>query len=136
MEDRINNLGQVEYLDLKHRYYIVIALSKEAETHLFDCQFFDEKGDIKEGYDGFWFDERMFLLMEKYFFNFIDSECDLLINMYEEEFAFSDQLPQIMNIIDRMTNECDNDEVLELAKEFRRIVAKAIEIDTAVGFCF
>lgn len=136
MENRINNLGQVEYLDLKHRYYIVIALSKDAENHLYDCQFFDEEGNIKDGYDGFWFNEKMFLLMEKYFFNFIDSECNLLINMYEEEFAFPDVLPQILDIIDRMSNECDNKEVLELAKDFRRIVVKAIELDTAVGFCF
>ncbi len=136
MEDRINNMGQVDYLDLQHRYYIVIALSKEAENHLYDCQFYDDKGDIKEGYEGFWFDEKAFLLMEKYFFNFIDSECNLLINMYEEEFAFPEQLPNILEIIDRMSNECDNDKVLKLAKDFRSLVVKAIELNTPVGFCF
>lgn len=136
MTDNINNLGQVEYLDLKHRYYIVIALSKDKENHLFDCQFYDDNGDIKEGYEGFWFDEKAYLLMEKYFFNFIDSECDLIINMYEEEFAFPDKLPKIIEIIDRMTNECDDNEILKLAKDFRRIVEKAIKLETAVGFCF
>ena len=71
---------EVKYLDLNHHYYIVIALKKEFEDHLFDRHFFDDNGNIKEGYDGFWFNEKMFYLMEKYFFNIIDEECDLIID--------------------------------------------------------
>ena len=125
-----------KYLDLSHRYYIVIALSKASENSLFDCHFFDDKGEIKEGYEGFWFNEKMFLLMEEYFFNFIDAECNLLINMYEGEFVFPDKLPQVLSIIDRMMKQCDNDEILELAEKLRAIIKKAINLDTAVGFCF
>ena len=43
--------GYTEYLDLNHRYYIVIALKKELENNIYDCHFFDEKGEIKEGFD-------------------------------------------------------------------------------------
>ena len=68
--------GYTEYLDLNHRYYIVIALKKELENNIYDCHFFDEKGEIKEGFDGFWFDEKLYLLLEKYLFNFISAECD------------------------------------------------------------
>ena len=133
-----NNIvpGQVEYLNPKHRYYIVIALKKDLENNIYDCHFFDDNGDIKDGYQGFWFDERMFLLMEKYLFNFIDAECDLLINMYEEEYAEPGYLPQILEITNRTINSCDNDEVLKLIKEFRTLVEKAIELNTVVGFCF
>ena len=131
-----NIIQHTKYLDLNHRYYIVIALNKEAENDLFDCHFFDDNGDIKKDYDGFWFNERMFLLMEEYFFNFIDAECDLLINMYEEEFVFSDKLPQVLSIVNRMIKECDNNEVLELAEKLRNLIEKAIKLDTAVGFCF
>ena len=128
--------GYSEYLSLKHRYYIVMALSKDKEDQLFDCQFFDENGNIKEGYEGFWFDEKMFLLMEQYFFNFIDDECGLIINMYEEEYIFPEQLSQAIEIVDRMIPECDNDEVLELARKLRALLSKAKELHTAVGFCF
>lgn len=136
MKDEEKLPGYVEYLDLKHRYYIVIALKKELEDNIYDCHFFDENGDIKEGYQGFWFDEKLFLLMEKYLFNFIDAECDLLINMYEEEWAEPEILPHILEITDRTINNCDNDEVLKLAKEFRSLVEKAIDINAVVGFCF
>ena len=42
-------IHHVEYLDLNHRYNVVIALKKELEDSLFDCHFFDDEGDIKEG---------------------------------------------------------------------------------------
>ena len=133
----MNNIpGYTEYLDLNHRYYIVIALKKELENNIYDCHFFDEKGDIKEGFDGFWFDEKLYLLLEKYLFNFISAECDLIIHMYEEEYAEPETLPHILEIIDRMVNNCDNEDVLKPAKEFRKLVEKAIELDTVVGFCF
>ncbi len=132
----LNGIQHTKYLDLNHRYYIVIALNKESENSLFDCHFFDDNGDIKNDYEGFWFDEKMFLLMEEYFFNFIDAECDLLINMYEEEFVFPDKLPQVLSIVNRMMKECDNNEVLELAEKLRFLIEKAIKLDTAVGFCF
>ena len=132
----MDNTQHAQYLDLNHRYYIVIALNKEAENSLFDCHFFDNQGDIKKDYEGFWFDEKMFLLMEEYFFNFIDAECDLLINMYEEEFVFPDKLPHVLSIVNRLMKDCDHDEVLVLAQKLRKLIEKAIELDTAVGFCF
>ena len=110
-EIEIRNLGRVKYLDLGHRYFL-------------------------EGYEGFWFDERLFLLMEKYFFNFIDQECNLIITMYEEEFVEPETLPKVLEIIDRQMKNCDNDEVLELAKQLRDVVSKAIEVKSPVGFCF
>ncbi len=126
----------VEYLDLNHRYYIVIAQEKKYEDHLYDCQFTDDKGDFLEGYEGMWFDEKSFLLMEKYLFNFIDAECDLLINMYEEEYADSDKLPKIVEITKRMINNSDNQNFINLANKFLTIVEKAISLNTFVGFCF
>lgn len=128
--------GYVEHLDLNHRYYIVIALTKDKEDNLFDCKFFDDKGDIKEGYDGFWFDEKMYLLMEEYFFNFIDDECELIITMYEEEYVYPEQLDQVIEIVNRMMHECDNEEVLVLANKLLGILEKAKLLNTVVGFCF
>lgn len=135
-EIRIIDRGNVEYLDLLHRYYIVIAISQEYIDHLYDCHFFNDNGDFMDGYEGFWFDERLFLLMEEYFFIFINEECDLLISMYEEEFVELEMLPKVLEIIDRQMKNCDNDEVLELAKQLRDVVSKAIEVKSPVGFCF
>ena len=88
--------------------------------------------------DFYWFmkfHEDKFYLMEKYLFNFIDAECNLLINMYEEEWIEGDNLKKNLEITDRMINNSDNEEFLELAKEFRNLVLKAIEVNTCVG-CF
>ena len=38
-EIEIRNLGRVKYLDLGHRYYIVIAQSEEYLDHLYYCHF-------------------------------------------------------------------------------------------------
>ena len=136
--DNVNSkkLEYVDYLDLNHRYYIVIALRKELEDHLYDCSFTDDKGDILEGYEGMWFDEKAFLLMEKYLFNFINAECDLLINMYEEEYIDLDQLSKAEEITKCMINNSDNREFIKLANKFLSIVKKAISLNTFVGLCF
>lgn len=125
-----------EFLDLNHRYSIVIALDKEHENELIDCHFYNDYGEFKDGFMGMYFNEKKFLLMEKYLFNFINTECDLLISMYEEEWAEAGKLPQILEITSRMINNSDNQEFLKSAKEFKKIVEKAIELDTFIGFCF
>lgn len=135
-EIEINDLGRVEYLNLMHRYYIVIAQGEEYLDHLYDCHFFDDNGDIMEGYEGFWFNERLFLLMEKYFFIPIDDECNLLINMYEEEYAEPEILPKVLEIVNRQLMNCDNDEAFELGNQLRDVIVKAIEVNSPVGFCF
>ncbi|MCR5662744.1 MAG: hypothetical protein K6G50_11560 [bacterium] len=128
--------GYVEFLDLNHRYYIVIALKEGLESEIYTCHFYDDSGDINDNYLGFWFNEKVFLLMEKYLFNFINQECGLLINMYEEEYADPEQLPKILEITNRMICNSDNDVFLEYANQFKAIVEKAIELQTIVGFCF
>lgn len=128
--------GYVDYLDLNHRYYIVIALKEGLESEFYTCHFYDDNGEIRDNYLGFWFNEKVFLLMEKYLFNFINKECGLLINMYEEEYAEPEQLPKILEITNRMICNSDNDEFLKYANQFKTIVEKAIELQTVVGFCF
>ena len=54
----------------------------------------------------------------------------------KEQFAEPEILPQVLDIVDRQIKNCDNDEVLELAKQLRNIVIKAIEVSSPVGFCF
>ncbi|MBQ4080809.1 MAG: hypothetical protein II655_01815 [Thermoguttaceae bacterium] len=136
--------GHVEYLSLNHRYYVVIALRKELEDSIFDCHFFDDNGNIKEGFEGFWFNEKVFLTVEKYLFDFINSECGLWIDMYEEEDIFPEKLRQALEITNRqiLAVEKDADKIpdakvfLEMAGKIKALIEKAIELDTVVGFCF
>ncbi len=136
--------GHVEYLSLNHRYYVVIALRKELEDSIFDCHFFDDNGNIKEGFEGFWFNEKVFLTVEKYLFDFINSECGLWIDMYEEEDIFPEKLRQALEITNRqiLTVEKDADKIpdsdvfLETAGKIKALIEKAIALDTVVGFCF
>ena len=136
--------GYVEYLSLNHRYYVVIALRKELEDSIFDCHFFDDNGNIKEGFEGFWFNEKVFLTVEKYLFDFINSECGLWIDMYEEEDIFPEKLRQALEITNRqiLAVEKDADKIpdsdvfLETAGKIKALIEKAVELDTVVGFFF
>ena len=136
--------GHVEYLSLNHRYYVVIALRKELEDSIFDCHFFDDNGNIRDGFEGFWFNEKVFLTVEKYLFDFINSECGLWIDMYEEEDIFPEKLRQALEITNRqiLAVEKDADKIpdakvfLETAGKIKALIEKAIELDTVVGFCF
>ena len=136
--------GHVEYLSLNHRYYVVIALRKELEDSIFDCHFFDDNGNIKEGFEGFWFNEKVFLTVEEYLFDFINSECGLWIDMYEEEDIFPEKLRQALAITNRqiLAVEKDADKIpdskvfLETAGKIKALIEKAVELDTVVGFCF
>ena len=77
-----------------------------------------KNGGYKGKYDlpggGMKFHEDTYLLMEKYLFDFINVECDLLINMYEEEWIDGENLSKTLEITGRMISNCDNKEFHEL----------------------
>lgn len=133
-----NNIpGYKEYLDMNKWYYILVPVNSEANNALSDYAFYDKDADkVKDGFLYMRFHEDKYCLMEEYLFNFIDAECDLLINMYEEEFADQEVLPSILEITDRMINSSDNEEFIKLASEFKELVEKAIEFNTCIGFFF
>lgn len=133
-----NNIpGYKEYLDMDKWYYILVPVNAEANDALSDYAFYDKEADkVKDGFLYMRFHEDKYCLMEEYLFNFIDAECDLLINMYEEEFADQDTLPSILEITERMINSSDNSEFIKLANEFKVLVEKAIQFNTCIGFFF
>ena len=133
-----NNIPKYQkYLDMNKWYYILVPVNSDAYEELDNYSFFDNaKNKVKDGFLYMRFHEDKYCLMEEYLFNFIDAECDLLINMYEEEFIDLDKLPQVLEITDRMISSSDNNEFIELANEFRKLVCKAIEYKTCVGVFF
>ena len=133
----VDGTRYVKYLDLNKWYCVLVPKDKNAENDMADYNFWDEsKNDVRDDFFYMKFHEDTFLLMEKYLFNFIDAECNLLINMYEEEWIEGDNLAKTIEITDRMINNCDNDKFVELAKEFRTLVEKAIQYGTCVGCYF
>lgn len=133
-----NNIpGYKEYLDMDKWYYILVPVNAEANDALSDYAFYDKEADkVKDGFLYMRFHEDKYCLMEEYLFNFIDAECNLLINMYEEEFADQDTLPSILEITERVINSSDNAEFIKLANEFKVLVKKAIQFNTCIGFFF
>jgi hypothetical protein len=134
----MNNIaGYHEYLDMNKWYYILVPVNDEASDILSDYAFYDKELDrVKDGFLYMQFHEDKYCLMEEYLFNFIDAECDLMINMYEEEFADQEHLPSILEITERMIDSSDNEEFIELANEFKGLVQKAIDFNTCIGFFF
>lgn len=132
----VDGVRYVKYLDLNKWYCVVVPKDKDAYNEMCDYKVWDDdKGDVRDIYWFMKFHEDKFYLMEEYLFNFIDAECNLLINMYEEEWIEGENLQKTLEITDRMINNCDNEEFLILAKKFRQLVEKAIEANTCVG-CF
>jgi len=133
-----NNMpGYKEYLDMDKWYYILVPVNNEASDALSDYDFYDRTADrVKDGFLYMRFHEDKYCLMEEYLFNFIDAECNLLINMYEEEFADQEVLPSVLEITERMIASSDNNEFIKLADEFKELVKKAIQFNTCIGFFF
>ena len=136
-ERTVDGTRYVKYLDLNKWYCVLVPKDENAVNDMADYSFWDDKkGDVRDCYWFMKFHEDIYLLMEKYLFNFIDAECNLLINMYEEEWIEGDNLSKTLEITDIMINNSDNEKFVDLAKEFRALVEKAIQYNTCVGCYF
>lgn len=133
-----NNLvpGQVEFLDLTHPYLVLVPKDEEGLKLLYDGLIYTEAGEINKKFQYMKMDEKQFLLMEKYLFNFLCVECDLIITMYEEEWADGDKLLNIKNITNKALAISDNVEFKKLANEFLNLVQLSIELKTSLVFYF
>ena len=126
-----------EYLDANHSYFILVPQNQGALDDLYDGHFFDEeKGIVRDDFLYMVFDEKDYLLMEEYLFNFVDARCDLIITMYEEEWAEGECLDTIRDITIRMIGNCDNKRFIELANEFKNLILRARELKMPVVFYF
>ena len=74
--------------------------------------------------------------MESKLFDFINVECDTLINMYEEEILDTDQLDKAINIIEVIISNTDDKTLLQFAQMLLELLNLAKRNRTIVGFCF
>ena len=85
---------------------------------------------------GLIFYEDTFYYMESKLFDFINVECDTLINMYEEEILDTDQLDKAINIIEVIISNNDDKTLLQFAQMLLELLNLAKRNRTIVGFCF
>ena len=136
MGEKINIPGYVEYLDLTHPYLVLVPKNDEGLDLLYDAHIYSDCGKINEKLEYMQFNEKQFLLLEKYLFNFLCDSCDLIITMYEEEWVEGEKLIDVLSITNQAINNSDNQEFIILAKRFRELVQMAIELKTSLVFYF
>ncbi len=136
MKNNNVTINQVEFLDLNHPYLILVPKDDDAQDLLFDGKIYVRNGEINDKFEYMEFNEKQYLLLEKYLFNFICAECGLIITMYEEEWIEGDMLYAVEKITDRMIVNSDNEEFIGLANKFLDLVKLAIKLDKSLVLYF
>lgn len=124
-----------EYLDLEKDYFILVPLNEEGLNELYSYDIYKDDY-VSNNIKAMIFHEDTFCYMESRLFDFINVECNLLINIYEEEIAETDQLMKILDITDLLIKNSDDEKFLEFANEFRLMITTAIEKNSCIGFYF
>lgn len=130
------DLNLKEYVDESHKYYILVPLNENGEEQLYNYDFYDDKGGVNSNFKFMMFNEETFLYMEKRLLDFINVECDVLINMYEEEILEHEQLPKARQTIEKVLRNTDDKRLIEFACELEDLIDFAVENKKEVGFYF
>lgn len=123
------------YLNLSHSYRILVPKNSDAAERLYVYDIYDN-GEICSDMVCLEFHEDTFYYMESRILDFINVECDLLINMYEEEVLENEQLDSAINIVDILVRNSDDDAVITFGKKLLDLMRLAKECGTVVGFYF
>ena len=124
-----------ECIDPAHEYRILVPVNDEATELLYKGEIYIN-GEISNDMIGLIFYEDTFYYMESKLFDFINVECDTLINMYEEEILDADQLDKAINIIEVIISNTDDKTLLQFAQMLLELLNLAKRNRTIVGFCF
>ena len=122
-------------LDLSHNYYIIVPLDAEGIERLYRYDIYFN-GEIRSDMAVLVFHEDVFYYMEPRLFDFINVECGLLINMYEEETLENDQLDKAIAIVEVVMNNSDDDVVIDFAKKVLELLRLAKQHGAIMGFYF
>ena len=124
-----------QFLDLTHEYLILVPLNETGVEDLYQGNIY--KGNfINANFKYMLFNEETYYFLEKKLFDFINVECDMLINMYEEEIADPSKLLKIQDTTDLLLRNNDDEKFSELIEEFKELLKLAIEKKTCMGFYF
>ena len=131
----------VKYLDIKKEYYILVPLNKKALEDLYrykiykkHCQ--EDECIIKDTFKAMIFHEDTYYEMESMLFDYINVECDIIINMYEEAIVENNQLEKVLLLTNSLLESSKDENFIKFATEFKSLVELAIKKKTVIGFYF
>lgn len=122
-------------INLSKEYKIIVPLDAAAADQLYEYDIY-QNGEIRNGMVGLVFYEDTFYYMEKRLLDFINVECGLLINMYEEEVLENDQLDKGIQVVELVMNNSDDSVLLDFAQKLLELLRLAKKQGTIVGFYF
>ena len=122
-------------INLSKDYKIIVPLDDIATEQLYECDIY-QNGEIRNNMVGIVFHEDTFYYMEKRLLDFINVECGLLINMYEEEVIENNQLDKAIDTVELVMNNSDDSVLLNFAQTLLSLLKLAKKQGTIVGFYF
>ena len=82
------------------------------------------------------FHEDTYYEMESMLFDYINVECDIIINMYEEAIVENNQLEKVLLLTNSLLESSKDEKFIKFATEFKSLVELAIKKKTVIGFYF
>ena len=132
-----NSQSKITFKD----YYILVPLTQEAIDDLYRYDIYKENCDkredlIRDSFKAMIFDEETYHFLDNNLFTFINAECDVMIDIYEEETVENDQLGSVLELTNSLLESSNDERFIKLATEFKSLVELAIKKKTVVGFYF
>ena len=122
-------------------YYILTPLNKRAIEDLCRRKIYKRhcKADeciIKDTFKAMIFKEDTYFYLEDNLFTLINAECDVMIDIYEDEIIWNEQLETVLELTNSLLESSNDERFIKLATEFKSLVELAIKKKTVIGFCF
>lgn len=128
----------IKILDPEKPYYILVPKSDDFSERLYRYEIYNDKGVDTDAFLYIEFREEFYYEIEQRLFDFINKQCNLYINMYEEEVIEPEQLSTVLGLTkNSMANlSSEDDKYLDFYKEFIALLNYAIEHQVPVGLYF
>ncbi len=128
----------IKILDPEKPYYILVPKSDDFSERLYRYEIYNDKGVDTDAFLYIEFREEFYYEIEQRLFDFINKQCNLYINMYEEEVIEPEQLSTVLGLTkNSMANlSSEDDKYLDFCKEFIALLNYAIEHQLPVGLYF
>lgn len=135
LSDEKKGVFKDECINPTHEYRILVPIDKEAAAKLYQGEIYTD-GEISSDMVGLVFKEDTFYYMESKIFDFINVECNTLINMYEEEILDADKLDKAGAVVELIIRNSDDTQVLAFTGILLDLIRSAKKYGTIVGFYF
>ena len=135
LPDKLARIERPKCINPNKEYRILVPLNGDAEERMYRYDLYQD-GEIRPEFYGIEFHEDTFYYMETRLFAFLNVECGLLINMYEEEVLDNDLLDKAIKVINLVISHSEDDVLFEFANKLIDCINVAKQQSTVVGFYF